>query len=247
MNILIVEDDKLQRENLKRILQEISRDLKIYEAEDKEGALIIGGKVLIDLFYIDIHLKNSSGITLAKELRKDCKYELSWIIFITTHMGYMIDAFKQLHCYDYIEKPYNKEKIIELTNKFIRNRKDIKKINKKYVVFDIEQRLSMKIYIEEIFFIEIRIKTCTIHTKNGAFKISGMRLKEILEKINCDYIIQCHKSFIVNTKEIKKIEKVGSKSWEIGFQGYDKKALISYNFKDQVFKIFKEKYNNFVY
>ncbi|EQB87173.1 DNA-binding LytR/AlgR family response regulator [Clostridium punense] len=239
MNVLVVEDNKLQRENLKRILQEISVDLNIYEAEDKEEALTMGREVLIDLFYIDIHLKNSSGISLAKELRKDYRYELAWIIFITTHMGYMIDAFKQLHCYDYIEKPYNKEKVIELTNKFIRNGKDIKEMKKKYVVFEIEQRLSMKFYIEEILFVEVRIKTCTIHTKNGAFKILGMRLKEILEKISCDYIVQCHKSFIVNTKEIKKIGKIGSKSWEIGFQGHDEKALVSYNFKDKVFKIFK--------
>lgn len=239
MKILIVEDDKFQRENLKRILQEISLDLNIYEAEDQEGALIVAREVFIDLFYIDIHLKNSFGISLAKELRKNSKYELGWIIFITTHMGYMIDAFKLLHCYDYIEKPYNKEKIIELTNKFIRNGKDIKETKKKYVVFEIEQRISMKFYIEEIFFIEVRLKTCTIHTKNGAFKVSGVRLKEISEKIDCDYIVQCHKSFIVNTKEIKKIGKIGSKSWEINFQGYDEKALISYNFKDEIFKIFK--------
>jgi len=66
-----------------------------------------------------------------------------------------------------------------------------------------------------------------------------VRLKEISEKIDCDYIVQCHKSFIVNTKEIRKIGKIGSKSWEINFQGYDEKALISYNFKDEIFKIFK--------
>lgn len=185
-------------------------------------------------------MKNSSGISLAKELRKDSKYELGWIIFITTHMGYMIDAFKQLHCYDYIEKPYHKEKIIKLTNKFIRHSKESKKIKKKCVVFEIEQRVSMKFYIEEIFFVEVRIKTCTIHTKNGAFKLSGLRLKEILEKINCDHIIQCHKSYIVNTNEIKEIEKLGSKSYEVSFQGYNEKALVSYNFKDEVFKRFKK-------
>ncbi|WP_242824766.1 LytR/AlgR family response regulator transcription factor [Clostridium botulinum] len=108
-NVLIIEDDNYQRKNLKNMLLEIEEDFNIYEAEDKLDALEICNKVLIDLFYVDVSLQNSSGIDLCKDIRKIKKYKFSWIVFITTHVQYMITAFKEIHCYDYILKPYEKK------------------------------------------------------------------------------------------------------------------------------------------
>ncbi len=69
-NVLIIEDDNYQRKNLKNMLLEIEEDFNIYEAEDKLDALEICNKVLIDLFYVDVSLQNSSGIDLCKDIRK---------------------------------------------------------------------------------------------------------------------------------------------------------------------------------
>ena len=114
MNILIAEDDIIQRENLKKIIQGIDKNFIIYEAEDKNEAFKISCENTIDIFFIDIGLKNSSGLDLAMKIRKLDKYEFSWIIFLTTHLQYIIQAFKNVHCYDYILKPYDKEEIIDM-------------------------------------------------------------------------------------------------------------------------------------
>ncbi|MPN36597.1 Transcriptional regulatory protein BtsR [bioreactor metagenome] len=116
-NILIIEDDERQRINLKKIISE--NDVVIYEAQDKDEALDICNKVCIDIFLVDIVLKSSSGLDFALEIRKINKYELSWIIFITTHREYLTEAFKQVHCYDYIIKPYDKEEILSTIRKLI--------------------------------------------------------------------------------------------------------------------------------
>ncbi|MCY6355854.1 response regulator [Clostridium sp. ZS2-4] len=100
--ILLLEDDIKQRNNLKKMLYETNEKLKFYEAEDKDEALDICKRVAIDIFFVDISLKNSSGLDFAVEIREMTKYELSWIIFLTTHMEYITQAFKKIHCYDYV-------------------------------------------------------------------------------------------------------------------------------------------------
>ena len=122
MAILIVEDNIQESENLKRMLHEVDKSLNIYEAQSKREALNISNRILIDIFYLDINLIDSTGIDLARELRQIKRYEFNWIIFTTSHAHYMVEAFKEIHCYDYILKPYDKKDIMTLTSKLMSGR-----------------------------------------------------------------------------------------------------------------------------
>ena len=240
-NILIIEDDKYQRKNLKNILSEVDKNLKIYEAEDKFHALDICNKVSIDLFYVDVSLQNSSGIDFCLELRKIEKYEFSWIVFLTTHIQYMIQAFKEIHCYDYLLKPYEKKDLIKLTKKLISTTQidDLSEKERKHVVLKISKYISAKIFIDEIIFIEVKLRTCTVHTKKIKYEIKGFSLNKILELINCNDIMQCHKSFIVNINYINRIESLSSTLYEIYFNHYKEKAFLGYKFKNTIMDRFK--------
>lgn len=244
-NILIIEDDKYQRKILKNILYEANKKLNIYEAEDKSQALDICSKVSIDLFYVDITLNESSGIDFCLELRKIKKYEFTWIVFVTTHVQYMIEAFKEVHCYDYLLKPYEKEDVIRLTKKLISNTtiNDLSENKRKHIVLKISNCISVKIFINEIMFIEVQLRTCTVHTKKRKYEIKGVSLNKMLKLINCDYIVQCNKSFIVNINYIDRIEGISSTLYEICFKDYDEKALLGYKFKNVIFDKFT---NNFI-
>ena len=89
MNVLIAEDDEIQRKSLKKTIQQIDKDINVYECEDKDRAIEITSENNIDIFYIDISLKNSSGLDFAINLRKIPKYEFSFIVFLTTHVEYI--------------------------------------------------------------------------------------------------------------------------------------------------------------
>lgn len=103
------------------ILLNTNLDLKIYESDNYAESLTISKDLNIDLFFIDIELKESSGLEFALEIRKMDKYKLSWMVFTTSHINYMIKAFKEVHCYDYILKPYEPGKITELTKTILEN------------------------------------------------------------------------------------------------------------------------------
>jgi len=240
MNVLIAEDDIIQRKSLKKTLQQIDKDINIYECEDKDEALEITSSYDIDIFYIDISLKNSSGLDFAINLRKIPKYEFSFIVFLTTHVEYITQSFKQTHCYDFILKPYNTDDVVNMTKRFILYSGNIHGTpkDKIYVIFEIIKGINLKVYVDEIIFIEVKLRTCMVHTVNGVYKVNKLALKNILKLINCDNIIQCHKSFAVNIKYISKIESVDNKLSEIYFENYDESAFLGYKYKNTVLEKF---------
>src|SRR5471030_199776 len=118
-SIILVEDDSMQRNILKKRIISMNEFVKIYEADSESAALNIIEKYNINMFLIDISLKESSGLDLAMKIRNIHKYEFSQIIFLTTHIEYITQAFKETHCYDYIIKPYDQKDVQAMLNKLI--------------------------------------------------------------------------------------------------------------------------------
>lgn len=248
-SIILVEDDSMQRSILKKMILSANEFVKIYEADSESSALEVINKHDINMFLIDISLKESSGLDLAVKIRNIPKYEFRQIIFLTTHMEYIIQAFKETHCYDYILKPYDKEKVQAMINKIIDNdtnnliKEEVLKEEKKEekeIVVNLKNGIYVGIKVDDIVFIEVRGKNCEINTVNGMYIASNMSLKKMLQLIDSNYIIQSHRAFIVNKNYILQIEKIDVKLSTIHFKNYSKTALLGYKFKDNVMSEFKK-------
>lgn len=245
-SIILAEDDSMQRDILKKMIISKYEFIKIYEADSENSALDIITNHHINMFLIDINLKRSSGLDLARKIRNIEKYEFSQIIFLTTHMEYITQAFKQTHCYDYILKPYNKEDVQSMIGKIITyennhlNGMDYK-VNEdknKEVVITLKNGIYVGIKIDDIVFIEVKGKNCEVHTFNGMYITTNISLKKLLSLINCENIIQSHRAFVINKKYIYKIEKLNVKLSIIYFNNYSKNALLGYKFKNKILSDF---------
>ena len=240
-SIILVEDDSMQRKMLKKMILTMHEFIKIYEADSENSALDIIKKYDINMFLIDISLKESSGLDLAIEIRKIPKYEFRQIIFLTTHMEYITQAFKQTHCYDYIIKPYNQEdvqamlsKLIHYENSRLNNRNEDIKNNDRKVSITLKNGICAVIKIDDIVFIEISGRVGEVNTSNGIYEANNTSLKKIMKLIDCKYIIQSHRAFAINKNYIGKIEKINAKLSTIYFNNYVKTALLGYKFKDGI-------------
>lgn len=242
-NILILEDDIVQLKVLSKIVRDINSNYTVYEASDIEEALKITNKETIHLFFIDIHLNNESGLKFASTIRRMNEYKLTWILFITISKSYMLSAFKQIHCYDYILKPYNSETIEETTKLLLsdtRAQVAATEVFEKFIVVDMKN-IQVKIFISDIVFVEVFLRTSIIHTIHDTYTINYLSLKKIYSMINSSNIIQSHRSYLVNTKYIKKIEKNSDKTaYVIYFTNIKETALLGNNFKKDVLDKFKE-------
>ncbi|WP_368244839.1 LytR/AlgR family response regulator transcription factor [Clostridium tertium] len=237
MNILVVEDDVIQSSLLREMIEKKCIDIRVYEAKSENESISIIEKVEIDLFFIDINLKDSSGLRLAENIRKIEKYELVPIVFISGQIGYMIDALKKVNCHDFIIKPYDMDDISKIIDKFLRHKNKV--VNENYIYFKIVDGNEIKIHKKDIVFIEYYLKKCIIHTTFGEHNIKSNGLEKLINEINYKNIIRTHKSFAVNIDYLKEIRKVNTKLWEITFYNYDKVSELSYNYRNDLKKIIK--------
>lgn len=246
-SIILVEDDYMQREILKKMILSTYEFIKIYEAESESEALDIIEKNDINMFLIDISLKESSGLDLAMNIRHIPKYEFSELIFLTTHVDYMLQAFKQIHCYDYILKPYNQEDVQTMLNKLILNdtdnldiTKDSNECKDREILVKLKNGIYVEVKINDILFIEVKGKNCELNTVNGMYIVNNVSLNKMLQLINCEYIIQSHRAFAINRNYMYKIESIDVKLSLVYFNKCSETALLGYKFRKDVISDFKK-------
>ncbi|WP_132281409.1 LytR/AlgR family response regulator transcription factor [Natranaerovirga hydrolytica] len=154
---------------------------------------------------------------------------------ITTHVYYQLEAFKNLHCYDFIEKPYESDTVIKVTEKVLGGFKRLEQFldsNNASVGFQLKHCL-LKIDIDDILFIESHRRDCIVHTYNKVHSLPGYTMKKVLEIINKPYVMKTHKSYIINLKNIYEVEKIDRNSWIVYFEDYQEEALVSNTFKQE--------------
>ena len=112
--ILILEDENTSRTALVKMVKNISAEITVDAAADLTKArLLLGSTVSFDLFFLDVNLKpgeegDISGIQFAEEIRSIRKYEFTPLVMITSVAGLEMEAYRRLHCYQYVVKPDRK-------------------------------------------------------------------------------------------------------------------------------------------
>lgn len=231
MVILIVEDKELIRNNLGDMLEEEITDVEIMKAKDGQQAINIMNEKEIDLFFLDIHLPDMTGLDVAEEIRKIDKYYFSFIIFLTTYSEYLLEAFKKFHCYDYLIKPFKKEQVLS-TVKLLKTQVVIQQPNnvRRPIYFDLKNTV-ISMYDTEIYFIEVNRRVHTVYTEHGVYNIPNMSVKKMVNLLSYDCFVQCHRSYIINASNLLKIVKNESGPWIVYYKGIKEHALVSKKYK----------------
>ena len=191
MNIAICDDDNNFRELLERHLKiyfnERSVPLNFFHFSC--GEEIIESNFLFDLAFLDVEMGKMSGIDAGMELQKRNRRCIT--IVITSYENYLDDAFK-IRGFRFLQKPLD---IVRLY-KALDDAEEL--INNNIVVFyDVNSGNDVRIYTNDIIYIEIVKKKTKIVTVDGTYyskeKISFWR-----EKLNGISFVCPHSSYITN-------------------------------------------------
>lgn len=204
-NILIVEDEKLVANGLAEMVESINNNIEITITGYAEEALYYARSIEYDAFLLDIQLKDYSGLELAKEIREMGNYKLTPIIFITAIPTRELIAFKEIHCYDYIVKPFKEEEVKKALKTIINY--GIKKEDRKNSIKFKQKDYSYVIVQDEIIYIEAKYGDLVVNTIKEKIDISRYTLKEIMDNLS-DNFVQCHRGYIINTGYVEKIDKI---------------------------------------
>ena len=204
INIAICDDDidelKIISTFVSKNIEELSIPFKITSFNEGQDLIehMSYAKENFDILFLDIYMKASHGIDIAREIRefdKECK-----IIFITSSKEHAIDSYDVRAIY-YILKPINEEKLITAIKMAI---EELDKENKQIVIKN--KKGSYRVLYKDILYAESKARIVNIYLQSGEVITFYSKLEDFFQSLGDERFLKCHKSFIVNMDYIIKIE-----------------------------------------
>lgn len=204
MKALIVEDSRLARVELKKLLQPHTHIQVCGEAANPRDALPIIINERPELLFLDINMPGKNGFELLQELDYDPK-----VIFITAFADHALRAF-EFATVDYLLKPINAErlkvaidKLITLSPEATTNNTDVLALTSRVLLRDGEN--CHWVCLQDIHYFE----SCANHTQViwGEGKALIYRtLSKVEERLPTENFFRASRQHILNINEIKTVE-----------------------------------------
>ncbi len=199
---LIIDDERLAREEVKRALSNYPEFVVLGEAANADDAIVLIEKERPDLIFLDIHMPEKSGFDLLEELTI-----IPEVVFTTAYDQYAVKAF-EVNAIDYLVKPLREERFGV----------SIEKIKASFAKREAKRDalpMHHKIFIkdgEKCFFIpltDIRLIQSMDNYARLFFGDEKAMIKRSLnllaEKLDPSVFFRINRSQIINTQYIKEI------------------------------------------
>lgn len=111
MKAIIIDDERLARQELKNLLAAYKEVEIIAECSDAQQAKEKINELKPDIIFCDINMPGKSGLELAEEISGAID-----VVFITAHDEHAIKAF-ELNAFDYLLKPVQADRLSETIKK----------------------------------------------------------------------------------------------------------------------------------
>jgi len=111
MKAIVVEDSRLAREGLIRMLQDFEEIEVVGQADHPSTALQLIEQTMPDVIFLDIHMPGESGFDLLQKLSYTPR-----IVFTTAYSDYAIRSF-DFNTVDYLLKPISQDRLSQAIHK----------------------------------------------------------------------------------------------------------------------------------
>lgn len=213
MKAIVVEDSRLAREGLVKMLQAYNELDVVDSADHPSSALALIQQHQPDIIFLDIHMPGESGFDLLEKLDYMPK-----VIFTTAYSEYAIRSF-DYNTIDYLLKPISNERLKIAIDKLINANEEITSPSKPPL--DIQSRMFVKdgekchlIQLDSIRYFE----SCKNHVriffnKENAFVKKS--LNSIEERLPKKHFFRANRQYVVNLHAISSIEEAVNDGYEI--------------------------------
>jgi two-component system LytT family response regulator len=106
MKALVIDDERLARNEVRRMLAEFAWVSVVGEAENADEALTKINELRPDLLFLDVQMPGKTGFDLLESIRG----ELPHVIFTTAYDEFALRAF-EVNALDYLVKPITSERL----------------------------------------------------------------------------------------------------------------------------------------
>ncbi len=209
MRIVIVDDEPLARERLRRLLADFPGYEVIGEADNGETAIELIDRERPDVVLLDIRLSGLDGLQVARKLAQDSVPPA--IIFTTAHAEHALSAFDAAG-QGYLLKPIRREKLAEALQRVRRPNRalDLDKLatverpDRQFIVATTREGIK-RIPVEDILYFLADQKYTTVYHLHG-----DVLIEESLNKLEEDFaawFLRVHRKALVATRFIVGLER----------------------------------------
>jgi len=199
----IIDDSRLARAELKRLLADVGNVSITGEAANAEEAAEVIEATHPDLILLDIQMPGKDGFRLLEELDS-----VPHVVFVTAYDEYAVKAF-EVNALDYLTKPVNPERLEEALHKVRTSRVQTpdssEKLHEESRVFVKDGERCWFVRVGDIFLIESEGNYARVHFDDQQPMI--LKTLTYLEKrLKPDLFFRANRSQIINLKRIEKVD-----------------------------------------
>ena len=210
MRVVIVDDEALARERLRRLLAEFPGYEVVGEAGDGEQALALIRAQNPDLVLLDIRMPGTDGLQVARQLSEEKTPPA--VIFTTAFSEHALSAF-DASATAYLLKPIRKEKLREALQRARRpsratqltvERTDAARPKREFVLATTREGL-VRVPADDIVYFLADQKYTTVHHLHGEVLIEESL--KTLEQDFAPWFLRIHRKALVATRFILSLER----------------------------------------
>lgn len=192
MNIILIDDNIDFLNSFKNKVKSYAKTIFDDATIDITSDISILSKKKFDIYFLDIALTEIDGINIAKKIKKENKY--AKIIFVTSKNDLIYNAIT-IQPFYFIRKN-NLEN--DLSTAFLLLKDFF--VEKDFYTFKYESD-EIKIYVENIIYLETNDHLTTIHTTNKQYHIYKP-LKDLINDINSSLLVQVNRKECINLMHV---------------------------------------------
>lgn len=248
---LIVDDEPLARDRVKRMLREES-DIEITgECGNGMEAVAFINEHAPDLVFLDIQMPEMTGFEVLRAISEE---KMPAIVFVTAYDQYAIQAF-DVHALDYLLKPFNRERF---TRAVARAREHIEKSHggniderlasliadlkggKKYLERLVVKSVGRVFFLrtDEVDWIEAAGNYAKLHVGRESHLIRET-MNGLESKLDPDKFLRIHRSTLVNIDRIKELHPLFSGDYTVNLKN-GVELTLSRNYRDRLIELFEK-------
>jgi two-component system, LytTR family, response regulator len=217
LTVLIVDDEHLARQQLRRFLGQVSDIRVVGECESGEDAVQAISDLEPDVVFLDVQMPVLDGFGVIETVGAE---QMPAIVFVTAHEEYALRAFRA-HAIDYLLKPVDPEEVRAAVDRLrsrprigsptadtrldalLAERARAERYLKRFVVRD-EGRLYV-VAADRVDWIEAADNDVLLHVAREVHRLRGT-LAALASRLDPARFARIHRSSIVNIERVREVQ-----------------------------------------
>lgn len=217
MKALVIDDSRLARNELKRLLKEFETIEVVGEAADANEAKELIEEKKPDLIFLDIQMPGKNGFELLEDLE-----EVPEVIFTTAYDEYAIKAF-DYNALDYLQKPIQKDRLLGAINKVSEKKEKVAarsedRMTENHQVFVKDGDKCWFVQLSEVRLFEVDGNYTKLYFEDNKPMIPRT-LNYLETRLDPQTFFRANRQQIINLKWVERIEPWFSGSIKIYMKG----------------------------